>query len=103
MNKGNWKGKKPLLFLLVPIGIALMVWVVMYLWNAILPEVVGVTPITYWQAFGILILSKILFGGFGRGHSKHKSNRANFKEKIRPLTDEQKESFKEEWKARCKS
>ena len=78
MNKGNWKGKKPLLFLLVPIGIALMVWVVMYLWNAILPEVVGVTPITYWQAFGILILSKILFGGFGSWSFKAQKQQSEF-------------------------
>ncbi len=40
--------------------------VVMGLWNAILPAVLGVKAITFLQALGILALSKILFGGFGR-------------------------------------
>ena len=41
---------------------------VMLLWNNILVSVVHVGAITFWQAAGILLLSKILFGGFkGRG------------------------------------
>ncbi len=42
-------------------------FIVMGLWNAILPVVLGVKAISFWQALGILVLSKILFGGFGRG------------------------------------
>jgi hypothetical protein len=33
------------------------------LWNSIMPAVFGLAMITYWQAFGIIILSKILFSG----------------------------------------
>ena len=40
---------------------------VMLLWNAILPAVLGVAALTYWQAIGILALSRLLFGGFHRG------------------------------------
>ena len=102
MNKGNWKRKKPLLFLLIPIGIGLLVWVVMLLWNAILAEVIGVSEITYWQALGIFVLSKILFGGF----KGPRPNRGNFKSKMNErfmdMTDEQKASFKSEWKSRCR-
>ena len=46
---------------------ALLSFVVMELWNHLLPEVVGARTITFWQALGLLILSKILFGGFRRG------------------------------------
>ena len=49
-------------------GIFLFGWVVMQLWNGILPSVLGVNTITFWQAIGILVLSKILFGGFKGGH-----------------------------------
>ncbi len=38
--------------------------VVMLLWNALLPAIFGVKAITFLQAAGLLILSKILFGGF---------------------------------------
>ncbi len=47
--------------------IALFPWLVQLLWNGVLQQVVPVKPITYWQAFGLLILSKILFGGFPGG------------------------------------
>ena len=39
----------------------------MALWNAILPEVVDAKPLSYWQALGLLLLSRILFGGFRFG------------------------------------
>ena len=40
----------------------------MLLWNWLLPTVfIGAQSIGYWPALGILLLSKILFGGFRRG------------------------------------
>lgn len=39
--------------------------VVMTLWNALLPAILGVKAIGFWQALGILVLSRILFGGLG--------------------------------------
>ena len=44
-------------------------WVVMLLWNWIMPSIFGVTTITYWQGFGIFFLAKILFGFGGDSHS----------------------------------
>ena len=50
-------------------GIAVLGWAVMMLWNAIMPVVFsGLHAIEYRQAVGLLILSRILVGGFrGRG------------------------------------
>jgi hypothetical protein len=44
------------------------------LWNWIMPAVFGLAVITYWQAFGIIILSKILFSGIHphHGHDRYK-------------------------------
>jgi hypothetical protein len=42
--------------------------VIQWLWNAILPSVAHFNPITYWQAVGLFVLCKILFGGFRGGH-----------------------------------
>ncbi|MBN8217528.1 MAG: hypothetical protein J0L75_12855 [Spirochaetes bacterium] len=39
----------------------------MLLWNALVPGLFGWPHLAYWQAVGILILARILFGGFGRG------------------------------------
>ncbi len=51
--------------------------VLMWLWNLLLPVIFGIKMITFWQAVGLLILSKILFGGFHRrprpfyGHNRN--------------------------------
>jgi len=44
---------------------------VMLLWNWLLPPLFHAGTINYWQAFGIVILAKILFGGFGASHHDH--------------------------------
>lgn len=46
-------------------------FVVMHLWNWLLPALFGWRVITFWQALGLLVLSRILFGRFGgRGFSR---------------------------------
>ena len=68
--KKKHKGFK--IFAMIGIGIgivALVTFVVMLLWNWLIPSIFTNGPeITYWQALGILILSKILFGGFKHHH-----------------------------------
>jgi hypothetical protein len=57
------------------------VWLVMLLWNALIPELFNGPVLSYWQTAGIMVLSKILLSGFGggggskssSGKSKHKS------------------------------
>ena len=34
-----------------------------WLWNITMPDVFGISEVTFWQAFRILILASILFGG----------------------------------------
>ncbi|MGZ4048880.1 MAG: hypothetical protein ACXVNN_05910 [Bacteroidia bacterium] len=79
--------------------------IVMGLWNAILPAVIGVKTITFIQALGILLLSKILFGGFGRRGGwhggRHNAWRNKMREKWATMTPEEREKFKAEWKNRC--
>ena len=79
--------------------------IVMGLWNAILPAVIGVKTITFIQALGILLLSKILFGGFGRRGGwyagRHNAWRNKMQDKWANMTPEEREKFKAEWKNRC--
>ncbi len=46
-------------------------FVVKWLWNWLMPDVFGLRQITYWQAFGLLLLAKILFGRFGHHPPAH--------------------------------
>jgi len=68
MMAANCKPRCAKLVVLVIAGIAALGAVVMLLWNWLVPELfMGGRQIDYWQALGVLLLSKILFGGF-RGH-----------------------------------
>ncbi len=49
-------------------------WAVMLLWNWLMPAIFGLPTITYWQGWGLLLLSHILIkGGWhgGRGGHRH--------------------------------
>ena len=87
-------------FVLAVLGFGL---IVMLLWNNILPDVLGVKAITFVQALGILLLSKILFGGFkGRGGGRHGGGKwMDMKQKFSGMSVEDREKFKSEWKTRC--
>jgi hypothetical protein len=45
--------------------------VVKALWNWLMPGLFGLGVITFWQAFGIVLLAKILFGGHGHARREH--------------------------------
>lgn len=67
--KRYWIKRVPLFILLGAAAVFIFSGIVMLLWNGILPAVLHVGVITFWQAMGILLLAKILFGGFrGRRH-----------------------------------
>ena len=53
---------------------------VMLLWNWLMPDIFGLKALTYWQAWGIMILSWILFGGF-RSNNSGGSRRSDRKRK----------------------
>ncbi|MBN1881005.1 MAG: hypothetical protein JW885_02425 [Deltaproteobacteria bacterium] len=71
------KGAHVFFGMLAVVGFALLFGlVVMWLWNWLLPELFGIAAIGYWQAFGLVILARILFGGILPGFhpkSKHRS------------------------------
>lgn len=98
-------GKVVFFMLLIPVLAYAFIHMVMYLWNGIIPDVFGLTSITFWQAAGIILLSKLLFGGmnFGKRRCCHKKHRFGYgmKEKFMNMSDEDKEKMKQEWKARA--
>ena len=93
-------------FLLLGLAaVAIFTLVVMALWNAILVPVVHVGAVTFWQAAGILILSKILFGGF-RGGGRWGNHRRNlWKQELHDkwgnMSTEDRDKLKQEWRQRC--
>ena len=75
-------------------------FVVMSLWNWLAPPVFGLRTITFWQALGILILSKILFGGF-RGRPGGGPWRRRMRERWQAMTPEERDKFRRGMLNRC--
>ena len=87
----KWYYIVPLAIVAAPVLIALFVLlgggVVMLLWNWLLPPLFDLPRITLLQGFGLLMLCRILFGGFGGGggggHQKRKCKSPGDKERFR--------------------
>ena len=74
----NFFGRGVRIIFMVIGGMALAVLIaaifgfaVMYLWNWLMPGLFGLKTIGYWQALGIVLLAKLLFGNFGHHHGRH--------------------------------
>ena len=80
------------------VGIAALGWLVMLLWNWLMPAAfAGAQEVSYWQALGILLLSKILFGGFhGGGHGRWKERHQRWEN----MTPEEREQLKGHFNSR---
>ncbi len=86
---------KALKFLPIAVLIAaLFGLLVMTLWNWLMPSLFALKAITFWQAIGLVVLCKILFGGFrggpGGGHWRHR-----MRERWEGMTTEEREKFRE--------
>jgi hypothetical protein len=92
-----WRLGKPLFILAAAAALG---WMVMLLWNAVIPAVfIGGRSIDYVHALGLLLLSRILFGGF-RGHGGW--GRRRYWRRWEAMTPEEREQFQQSFVARCK-
>ncbi len=100
MKRIFFKGRFIFIPILVAVVLSLVSFVVMQLWNNLLPAILHVGIITFWQAMGIFILCKILFG-FGKGGRGWGNGgggpwmRPRMEEKFKNMTPEEKERFKQ--------
>ncbi len=97
--------KRPyFLFPLFFIAAALvMAAVVMLLWNAIIPGLTGWALLTYPKALGLLVLCRILFGGFrGRRHGGPPwSGNVGWRARWKGMSEEERSAMRERWRERC--
>lgn len=83
------------------VALSAVSFVVMALWNILMPGIFAAHAISFWQALGLLVLSKILFGGFrpyGRGNPRW---RRRMLERWEQMTPEEREKFKQGMRRGC--
>jgi hypothetical protein len=105
----HFYGRRAIFFPLIGIAaLVLFPYVIMLLWNALLPAIFNIGIINFWQALGILVLSRILFGGFRGpfGHrygswQGHHNHMGPWRHRWMNMSEEERAKMKEEWKKRC--
>ncbi len=71
--------------------------IVMRLWNWLVPGLFGLHAINFWQALGLLILSRILFGSHGFGR---RCGRGRLHDKWEKMSPEDRDRFREGMRSR---
>jgi hypothetical protein len=76
------------------LAVTVVTFVVMSLWNWLMPVLFARPPIGFWQALGLLVLSKILFSGF-RGRPGYRGHwRKRLRQRWEQMTPEERERFR---------
>ena len=103
-NAGKFLGKAIACVCLAIGVIFLLGFITMHLWNWLVPTLFSGPVITLWQALGLLVLSKILFWGFGGGRrpgTRRAYWRARCRERFADMTpedrDRMKQKMEEKW------
>lgn len=74
-------------------ALAVLSFVVMHLWNWLMPSIFALHAITFWQSAGLLLLSKILLGGFRPGRKMFWRRR--MMDRWEKMTPEEREKFRQ--------
>jgi hypothetical protein len=89
------------IFALIVLAVALAGLAVMGLWNWLAPDLFGWRPLTFVQAIGLLVLCRLLLGGFRGRAGWHSHWRARLAERLEAMTPEEREKFRAGLHARC--
>jgi hypothetical protein len=95
----KWFLRIPGILLIVIAAVAIFGAIVQHLWNWLIPSIVGLRAITFWQAVGLLVLSKIFFGGFRGRNGMHWRHR--MAERWEKMSPEEREKFSRGLHGRC--
>jgi hypothetical protein len=87
---------------IVAVAVTVISFVTMHLWNWVMPAVFGLRTITWLQALALLVLGKILFGGFHRhgGGCRGRRFKDRMAERWMEMTPEERERFRAGMKGR---
>ena len=99
---GRHWAKRGLKFVAIAVAaVAAFGFAVMGLWNWLMPELLAGRPIGFWQAVGLVVLGRLLFGGFRGGPGRHGHWRDRMGERWERMTPEEREKFRQGLRGRC--
>ncbi|MGI4863547.1 MAG: hypothetical protein ACRYFZ_06455 [Janthinobacterium lividum] len=105
MNRAFWLKKAVKFVFFAVLFVTVAVFTTQSLWNWLVPSLFHGPIISFGQTLGLLVLSRILFGGFGRGGGSWAQKRRQWKQhlesKVAHLSPEERENFRQQMQNRC--
>lgn len=103
----SWLAKTFKIVVLIVFIMAILGTAVMWLWNWLMPDLFNLPTISFTQALGLTILSRILTGGFrwgvGSSSQEQLAQKMQLWDKWSNMTPEERQKWRDEWRSRCKS
>jgi hypothetical protein len=107
MNRKFWLLRGLKIFFFVSLFIVVAGYATMSLWNWLVPVLFNGPAISFWQTLGLLVLTRILFGGWGRGgrpgdwSRRREIWRKKMESRMAHLTPEEQEKFRQKMRSSC--
>ncbi|HEX8351202.1 MAG TPA: hypothetical protein VF598_14660 [Hymenobacter sp.] len=112
MNRNFWLFRGLRFFLFAVLFVAAVGFITMSLWNWLVPELFNGPKLNFWQALGLLALSRLLVGGLRGGAGQHRWGRTKWNQhqaewrqkmesRLANMTTEEQESFRQKMRATC--
>ncbi|MDJ0364511.1 hypothetical protein QMK33_05055 [Hymenobacter sp. H14-R3] len=105
MNRSFWLKKAAKFVFFAALFVVVAVFATMSLWNWLMPMIFHLPALNFWQTLGLVVLSRILTGGFGRGGQGGRSRWAAWKrqtqERLEAFSPAEREKFRQQMRNRC--
>jgi hypothetical protein len=106
MNRTFWLKKALKFVFFAALFVAVAGFVTQSLWNWLVPSLFHGPIISFGQTLGLLVLTRILFGGFGRGRGaswaqKRRQWKQHMESQVSNLSPEERENFRQQMQRRC--
>ena len=105
MNRSFWLKNAFKFVFFAALLAGLLGYVTMSLWNYLMPLIFHLPALNFWQALGLLLLSRLLFGGFGRGGqngwARGRAWKKQMEQRMAAFSPEEREKFRQQMRSRC--
>jgi len=106
MNRNLWLLRGLRFFFFAALFVTAALFLTQYLWNWLVPELFHGPSIGLGQTFGLLLLSRMLFGGFRGGRAgdwarRRKAWQQRMAGRLEHLSPEEREKFRQQMQQRC--
>lgn len=105
MPRSFWLKKAVKFIFLAGLFVAAAGFATMSLWNWLMPMIFHLPVLTFGQTIGLLVLSRILLGGFGRGGSggwaRGRAWKRQMMQRMEAFSPAEREKFRQQMRSRC--